>query len=362
MAKPTRLPLFATLVYTLVGVGWIVTGFYLSRALYGQHDASTFEMLNGLAFVVITASLLFIALRHLNPGASDAEATSVAIAKQFRESIRSDENSLRWLPRQLMIFVAVLLCFLLLGLAWMRENALKSGETASRAVQFAIAAQISSSLRLVENTLADIAQDLASAKLSDADTRSVVALHHATPVARTLAMVNAQGLMVYNSDGRTSTEDFSGREYFRHHRDHPQSGLHISNPHRGMFTNNWIITASKAVRGPGGEFRGVVLAILDLELFGKYWQVPGFDQNESITLFRSDGSLLLRSPHRDDAPVQLNRRALKWLDLLPSQPAGVYRAHSVVDDLDKVFAYGRVPQYPEFMLVFGIPEHQILRE
>lgn len=345
----------------LVGAGWIIAGYFLSSALYGQHDGSIFEMLNGLAFVAATATMLFIVLRHLGD-TSAAKATSGEIAEQFRASVDSGERTLRRLPFQLTILVTALLCVLLLGLAWMRENALRAGEATAQAVQFTVAAQIGSSLRAVDITLADVARKLSAEKTTTSAANPSLHLQSLTTVARTLAVVDERGRMTYNSDGRTSANDFSGREYFRHHRDHLQSGFHISNPLRSVFTNTWFIAASHAVRGPAGEFRGVVIAVLDLERFGRYWQVPGFGENENITLFRNDGSLLLRSPHREEAPGRLDKRVLKWLELLPTHPAGVYRTRSAIDGLDKIFAYGRVQEYPEFVVVFGIPHRHLLRQ
>ena len=292
--KQYGLPLIATLAYALAGAGWIIAGYFLSSAFYDQPDTSVFELYKGLAFVTITAAVLFFVLRHMDVR-SIPEASIVDLAAEFRESIRNGERVARRLPVQMAVIVVVLLGLLLLGLAWVRENALKTGEQSAMALHHTVAAQIGGSLRLVDVTLAQLARDLAATQATAAEPG--LALSRLSGAARTLSVVDAHGRMTHNTDGRAPGGDFSGRDYFRHHRDHAQSGFFISNPQRSVFTNTWFIAASHAVRGPAGEFRGVVLAVLELEHFGRYWQLPAFGKDLSVTLFRNDGTLLMRSPH-----------------------------------------------------------------
>jgi PAS domain-containing protein len=175
-------------------------------------------------------------------------------------------------------------------------------------------------------------------------------------------VVDERGVMTHNTDGRASGGDFSGRDYFRHHRDNAQSGFFISNPQRSMFTNNWFIAASHAVRGPAGEFRGVVLAVLELEYFGRYWQLPAFGKDFSVALFRNDGTLLMRSPYNEEAIGKSYRHAYVWHELMPKQDAGAYRASSAIDDVSKIFAFGRVQEYPGFTVIVGISESYLLQQ
>ena len=98
-----KLPVFATLAYVLAGSGWIVAGHFLSSTLYPSEAASLFELAKGLAYVGITATILFIALTYLDHRNTSGMAIA-DLGAVFEQSLHRGNLVVRWLP----VFVAAL--------------------------------------------------------------------------------------------------------------------------------------------------------------------------------------------------------------------------------------------------------------
>jgi hypothetical protein len=148
----SKLPLFATLAYLLVGSGWIIIGFFISSTIDEGGETSLFELYKGLAFIAVTGLTLFIVLRWMDGGPA-GDGSFKRIADEFRHSIRIGERTLRWLPPGLAAIILTLVCLLLLGLAWTRESALVAGEQSASALRYTIATQTGNAMRVVDLTL-----------------------------------------------------------------------------------------------------------------------------------------------------------------------------------------------------------------
>ncbi|MDP2397822.1 MAG: PAS domain S-box protein [Burkholderiales bacterium] len=357
--NPSKLSLIATLAYVLVGTGWIVIGFFISSTIDDGGETSLFELYKGLAFIAVTGGTLFLVLRWMDSGPA-GDGSFGQIAEEFRHSIHISERILRWLPPGLAVIIITLLCLLLLGLAWARENALVAGEQSASALRHAIATQTGSAMHVVDLTLREIAHDLDHGQLADTERELQRRLGDRSSLVRAIWVVDHNGRLIHDSDRNTPGIDFSGRDYFSHHRDNPGSGFLIGSPLRSLTTGTWFVSASRAVRGRDGEFLGVVVAALDAVRFGDYWQMPGLDRDGSIALFRDDGILLMRSPHADGDIGKSFMHTTAWRERVPREEAGVYRATSSIDRTARIFGFGRVPGYPELLVFVGISEQQLL--
>lgn len=355
----SKLPLFATLAYLLVGSGWIVIGFFISSTIDEDGATSLFELYKGLAFVAVTGGTLYLVLGWMDIGHTD-DGSFGRIAEEFRHSIHVGERTLRWLPPGLAAIIITLLCLLLLGLAWTRENALVAGEHSISALRHAIATQTGSAMRVVDLTLGEIAHDLAEGRLADPDRELQRRLGDRSSLVRAMWIVDSDGRLIHDSDPNAPGIDFSGRDYFRHHRDNPDSGFFIGDPLRSLTTGTWFVSASRPLRDRDGRFLGAVVAALDAERFGEYWKMPGLDRGGSIALFRNDGILLMRSPHVGDNIGKSFLHTMAWRELVPREDSGVYRATSSIDRKARIFGFGRVPGNPSLLVFVGISEYQLL--
>lgn len=358
--RRSTLPLTGTLAYALAAAGWIVIGFFMSSMVDGDGATSLFELYKGLAFVAFTSGVLFLVLRRLDRG-QPAEATFGEITEEFRHSIRGGERTARWLPAALAAIIATLLALLLLGLWSTRENTLAAGERSAHALRHTVAAQTGSALRVVELTLAEIANDLAAERpVGDPDSELRRRLGRVATLVRAIWITDHNGRMIHDSDRGALGIDLSKRDYFRHHRGNPSSGFHIGDPVRSVTVGSWFVSASYPVRSADGEFLGVVVAAVDAQRFANYWQLPGLDRDGSIALFRDDSVLLMRSPHVENDIGKAYRHTPAWRELVPGRENGVYRATSSIDGTARIFGFGRVPDYPRLLVFVGIAERPLL--
>jgi len=88
------------------------------------------------------------------------------------------------------------------------------------------------------------------------------------------------GLFVYGPDGGWLASALpmtpaglsnAAREYFPHHRDHPDLDLRIGLPVISKSSKEWIIPVSRRFNLPDGSFGGVVLATLAESYFQNYY-------------------------------------------------------------------------------------------
>jgi len=355
--RKSRMPLVVTSAYMLAGAGWIVMGYFFSSAL-GDQATSLFELYKGLAFIAVTATALFTALYYMDAPVA-ATGAPAALAAEFEKSLRKSERVRRWLPVTVGLALAILLGMLLLGLTWMRENNLREGEASADALRHAIAEHTGTSLRIIDLTLSAIAQDMTAGMPSDPDVDLRRRLQVLDPLVRALWIIDGQGLITHATGANLSGMDLSGRSYFLHHRQQKNSGIFIDTPLHSLVRGTWFISVSRAARSASGQFLGVVVAALDPEQFGRHWQMPMPGNATSVALFNRDGVLLMRSPHQADAIGKSFHDTHAWRELVPRQTTGTYRAASNIDGKQRIYAFGRVPDYP-LEIFIGIPKDQVL--
>ena len=100
--------------------------------------------------------------------------------------------------------------------------------------------------------------------------------------------------------------NLADRDYFKAHFEGGGLALFISAPVQNRGNGKWTFYLSQAIRSPQGEIIGLVLAGLSVDSFVDTLKTlssnPETEQeNEAISLFRSDGILLARYPWREDA-------------------------------------------------------------
>ncbi len=121
-------------------------------------------------------------------------------------------------------------------------------------------------------------------------------LAEAMTSVRTLAVLNATGAIVSSNLDALVGQSFAHREYFQAARANPHPDvLHVSPPF--LTTSGvWLVTLSRAVVGPDGNFVGVVLASLDPQDFQRILDVVRHAPDAWATLVHGDGLLFVWEP------------------------------------------------------------------
>src|ERR1700749_2951883 len=116
-------------------------------------------------------------------------------------------------------------------------------------------------------------------------------------------------------------ENRADEEYFSVHRDNRDLGLFISRPmlHRGAYS----IVLSRRISGDDGSFQGVVAGSIRFSYFHDLFGRLKLDPNDVITVFRRDGTVIMRTPFDLDM-IGKNLGDLPGVKRALSEPSGSY--------------------------------------
>lgn len=182
----------------------------------------------------------------------------------------------------------------------------------------------------------------------------------AMPFVMAAQWVGANGRIKYSSIDALIGIDVSDHASFKHARDATDTGMYIDNPFRSREKKQLIIAATRALPRVNGEFAGIIAVTIDPMYFEKLWQSVGMGEEGTVSLYRRDGTLLLRSPHYEPAMGKLFTQTRMFQNLLPQSPVGGIFAPSPIDGIHRYFAYRALSAQPEFVVVVGKSTDTIL--
>jgi PAS domain S-box-containing protein len=163
----------------------------------------------------------------------------------------------------------------------------------------ALAGQAEGSLQLADLLLRETATWYATERPlpSDAADARLAARAAGLPQVREVRIIDERGTPRFRS--RQLPEDtaaISDRAYFIAHRDHPNLGVVLSDPLITQVERRAAIIMSRRLEKRDGTFDGIVQAVIDLEEFQRFYRAIDLGQGSAISLFRDDGTLLVRQP------------------------------------------------------------------
>ena len=177
------------------------------------------------------------------------------------------------------------------------------------------------------------------------------------PHVRSLFVVDAKGMSVNGSRQFPSTGlSLTDREYFTVHRDHPRRGLYVGAPTRARTDGTWTLHLSRRIAGPNGEFRGVIVAALDLGYFETLYESIKFDGIAPIALFLDNGTLVAMQP-RDESSI--GQRMVDASQAWFSRTDELTRAETLPRGERRIVTYHKVAYFP-LVVAVGIGMDVIL--
>lgn len=116
-----------------------------------------------------------------------------------------------------------------------------------------------------------------------------------------LIIIDAKGVVAYATHAAITTvgRSLADREYFTVHRPGSEAGLYVG----PVFSPRYVdlgelrFPLSRRLSGPGGEFLGVVAALVDARGLAQDYARQIDDPSVSVTLMRIDGMVLTRTPY-----------------------------------------------------------------
>lgn len=177
--------------------------------------------------------------------------------------------------------------------------------------------------------------------------RDMVLFHQCTIVSEMahLVVVDEHGNVQTTSIRFGSPTKFLGNlDYFRVHIA-SDVGLYVSKPFVSAVTHQWLVALSRRITRADGSFGGIVLGTINLAHLNQLYESLNLGRDGSVTLFRTDGTIVARAPYADgDA-----RRFLGAADgfaSIRSMQAGSIRGASPVDGKERIISFHRVGKLP----------------
>jgi diguanylate cyclase (GGDEF)-like protein len=131
-------------------------------------------------------------------------------------------------------------------------------------------------------------------------------------------------------------ENRGAEEYFAVHRDQPNAGLFISRPmlHHGSYA----IVLSRRITGDDGSFLGVVAGSIRFSYFHDLFGRLRLDPDDVITVFRHDGTVIMRTPFDLDI-IGKNLGDLPGVKRVLSEPSGSYSGISHSAHMPRLYVW-----------------------
>lgn len=254
----------------------------------------------------------------------------------------------------------VLICVAILGLSSWREwearkADLRNAEVDVTNLAHSLVQHADDTFELVDTLLVGLVHRL---ELDGTGPDTIAKLQAYLPTRKSSDRI--RGIFVYDASGQwlatTERLDFSklnnsDREYFRRHRDSPETGTLIGPPVKSRAGGQWIITASRRINDSDGGFAGVALLTIDVSYFVKFYERFDIGPNGSASLLNTGGIMLARTGDESGAFVGRdlsNTPLFKGWDSRPA--AAVYYFKSPLDGVQRLSYYQRSSRYPLVVL------------
>ena len=181
------------------------------------------------------------------------------------------------------------------------------------------------------------------------------------PQFGSISVLDETGRIVIDShDATLNGKSMAERDFFRTLRDTNVSGLLIGAPFRDASTGDWLIALSRPLDRKEGRFAGVVVGSLRLDYIRHLFESVTLGAGASITLFRTDGTVMARMPY-DEGGIGRQLTVAPLFRRLDGKASGFFEAVSAFDGKRRLFTYRKLGRLP-LVLVVGQASEAILAE
>ncbi len=223
-----------------------------------------------------------------------------------------------------------------------------------------IDADISRNVEVYDLSLRAVVSNMVMPEIKDISKplRHLILFDHAATAKHfgAIEVFDAKGQLIVDASTLDPLpENRADEEYFAVQRDHPDMGLFISRPtlHRGAYS----VVLSRRITGPDGSFQGVVVGSLRFTYFHELFGRLNLGPNDSITVLRHDGTVIMRRPFDLDV-IGKNIGDVAGIKQALAKPEGSYSGYSVLDGFQRLYVWRN--NTPPFTVVVGKPWSDIL--
>jgi diguanylate cyclase (GGDEF)-like protein len=168
-----------------------------------------------------------------------------------------------------------------------------------------------------------------------------------------LFAADATGKLVLDSRSiQPRKVNVSDRDYFQVQRRQKSADLYISAPFLPYIAEDPSprIALSRRLEDKNGNFAGIVAGTLRLSYFRQLFQDSILGKRDTITLLRTDGTVLMRQPFSEGDIGQSLAGGHAFPPLVQADH-GLYIGMAVLDHIERLYAFRRIGSYPIIVVV-----------
>ncbi len=154
---------------------------------------------------------------------------------------------------------------------------------------------------------------------------------------------------------------FAGADYFVAHVSGADRELVFGAVQWGGVPGQWLLPVSLAVRGPAGELRGVLVAMVQASHFQSFYDSIDHQGEGFTTLFSSSGVAVVTSPYADAVVGRNWSQSPLFQQHLPQWPTGTVQQRVVRDNVERIYSYRALNDYP-VVVSYGLALDGILAD
>ncbi len=284
-------------------------------------------------------------------------------------SRRSRPSNRLWLAGT--IIIAITAALAALNIWSMRADAIAHSRQEMISLGTVLAEQMARSFQAVDLVLQETRGMVLAAGLATPDqfrrqmaTQEVheylVARLYSLPQADAVTLIDDAGKIVnFSRSWPAPALETAARDFFTYLREHDDPAAFVGLPVLNRVTGAWVITLTRRISGPGGEFLGIVLGVMETRYFEEFYRAITPDEQRSVGLFRRDGTVLARHPHLDTLIGEKISPKSPWYRSV-AEGGGTYRTSSRdIGGVARIVSVQPVREYP-LVVTTGISQEAAL--
>jgi len=167
------------------------------------------------------------------------------------------------------------------------------------------------------------------------------------------------GVHVVPAPTRAAVASVAEREPFRVQQDPRTRGFFVGNPILSVVNARWVIPVSYPVLGPDPQFSAVA-APIQIDRIARLFEEQRLKPNGSITLLKTSGVTLFRTPAIEGAIGKNIAQAPDFIEHLNARERGVYRVKGAFDGVERMVGHARLASYPVIIAVTASVDDALL--
>lgn len=161
-----------------------------------------------------------------------------------------------------------------------------------------------------------------------------------------VGVIDEHGIYILANRPITTRLDLSDREHFKVHVAADTGELFVSQPVLGRATGQWSIQLTRRITRSDGSFGGVVVVSVAVDYFTQFYRELRMGSEGVMALYGLDGIARARKVGALEGSGAQALQSQAFERIRQGELLGFYTTRSVVDGVERVYHYRKVPDYP----------------